>query len=165
MTGMVGQSGVVNSRCGLMCLLTIGLLAPGCSSDTGSSASTTTTVPARAAKPPAEPAPAGAPAVPPAGTVVPIGNAPEGIVIGKSGIGAVAVRNPNGVKLIDAATGAVRQTVPTDGAARHLSLAGPDEPVLVPLEGSDELCELDLADGRVISTTAGVGRGHDRGHQ
>ena len=158
MTGMVGQSGVVNSRCGLMCLLTIGLLAPGCSSDTGSSASTTTTVPARAAKPPAEPAPAGAPAVPPAGTVVPIGNAPEGIVIGKSGIGAVAVRNPNGVKLIDAATGAVRQTVPTDGAARHLSLAGPDEPVLVPLEGSDELCELDLADGRVISTTAGVGR-------
>ena len=113
MTGMVGHSGVVNSRCRLVCLLTIGLLVAGCSSDTGSPAPTTTTVPARAAKPPAEPANAGAPAVPPAGKVVPIGNAPEGIVIGKSGIGAVAVRNPDGVELIDAATGAVRQTVPT----------------------------------------------------
>jgi YD repeat-containing protein len=96
--------------------------------------------------------------VPPAGRVVPIGNEPEGIVIGTSEIGAVAVRNPDGVELIDAATGAVRQTVPTDGAARHLSLAGPDGPVLVPLEGSNELCELDLADGRVTSTVAGVGR-------
>ena len=96
--------------------------------------------------------------MPPAGKVVPIGNAPEGIVIGTSGIGAVAVRNPDGVELIDAATGAVRQTVPTAGAARHLSLAGPDGPVLVPLEGSNELCELNLADGRVTSTAAGVGR-------
>jgi YD repeat-containing protein len=68
------------------------------------------------------------------------------------------VRNPDGVELIDAATGAVRQTVPTVGAARHLSLAGPDGPVLVPLEGSNELWELTLADGRVTSTAAGVGR-------
>ena len=60
--------------------------------------------------------------------------------------------------LLDAATGAVRRTVPTDGAARHLSLAGPDGPVLVPLETSDELAELSLADGSVVSTTANVGR-------
>ena len=44
------------------------------------------------------------------------------------------------------------------GAARHLSLAGPDGPVLVPLEGSNQLCELNLADGRITSTTTGVGR-------
>ena len=138
--------------------LAIGLLIAGCRSNTGSPGPTTTPVPARAAAPAAEPATAGAPAVPPVGKVVPIGNAPEGIVIGTSGIGAVAVRNPDGVELIDAATGAVRQTVPTDGAARHLSLAGPDGPVLVPLEGSSELCELNLADGRVTSTVAGVGR-------
>ena len=37
-------------------------------------------------------------------------------------------------------------------------LAGPDGPVLVPLESSNELCELSLADGRVVSTAAGVGR-------
>jgi YD repeat-containing protein len=155
---MVGQSGGVNSRCRLVCLLMIGLLLAGCSGDVGSPSPTTTAVRARAARPAAEPAIAGVPAVPPAGNVVPIGNAPEGIAIGTSGIAAVAVRNPDGVELIDAATGAVRQTVPTDGAARHLSLAGPDGPVLVPLEGSNELCELDLADGRVTSTVAGVGR-------
>jgi YD repeat-containing protein len=154
----IGQSEEVNSRCRLVCLLTIGLLVGGCSGDVGSPAPTRTPVPARAARPAAEPATAEVPAVPPAGKVVPIGNAPEGIVIGKSGIGAVAVRNPDGVELIDAATGAVRQTVPTVGAARHLSLAGPDGPVLVPLEGSNELCELTLADGRVTSTAAGVGR-------
>jgi hypothetical protein len=155
---VVGHSGVVNSRRGVVCLLTIGLLVAGCTSDTGSRAPMTTPVPAHAATPAAEPATAGAPAVPPAGSVVPIGNAPEGIVVGTSGIGAVAVRNPDGVQLIDAAIGAVRQTVPTVGAARHLSLAGPDGPVLVPLEGSNELCELILADGRVTSTAAGVGR-------
>jgi YD repeat-containing protein len=155
---MVVHIGVVNSRYTLACLLEIGLLVAGCSSNAGSSAPTTTPVPAHAATPAAEPATAGAPAVPPAGKVVAIGNAPEGIVIGKSGIGAVAVRNPDGVELIDAATGAVRQTVPTVGAARHLSLAGPDGPVLVPLEGPDELCELTLVDGRVTSATAGVGR-------
>lgn len=155
---MVGHSGVVNSRCTLVCLLTIGLLVAGCSSDTGSPAPTTTPVPVRAAKPPAEPAPAGTAAVPPAGKVVPIGNAPEGIVVAESGIGAVAVRNPDGVALIDAISGAVRQTIPTDGAARHLSLAGPDGPVLVPLEGSNQLCELNLAEGRITSATTGVGR-------
>jgi hypothetical protein len=148
----------VNSCCTPVCLLALGLLVVGCSGNVGSTAHGTTSVSAHAATPPAEPANAAAPRVPPAGTVVPVGNAPEGIVIGQSGIGAVAVRNPDGVALFDAATGALRQTVPTRGAARHLSLAGPDGPVLVPLEGSNELWELDLADGRVTSSTAGVGR-------
>jgi DNA-binding beta-propeller fold protein YncE len=95
--------------------------------------------------------------VPPAGLVVPIGNAPEGIVVGASGLGAVAVRDPDAVQIFDATTGAVRRTVPTLGAARHLELAGPDGPVLVPLEASNELSELALADGRVLSIATGVG--------
>ena len=112
--------------------------------------------------PAAEPGTAGAPAVPPAGLVVPIGNAPEGIVVGASGVGAVAVRNPDEVVLFDAGTGSVRQTVSTTGAARHLELVGADGPVLVPLEASNELVQLSLADGKVISTATGVGRGpHD----
>jgi YD repeat-containing protein len=96
--------------------------------------------------------------VPPVGKVVPIGNAPEGIVVGTSGIGAVAARNPDGVEFFDATTGALRQTTPTAGAARHLELAGPDGPVLAPLEASNELSELALADGKVVSTATGVGR-------
>jgi YD repeat-containing protein len=90
--------------------------------------------------------------------VVPIGNAPEGIVVGSSGVGAVAVRNPDGVEIFDASTGVVRQTVPTKGAARHLELAGADGPVIVPLEASNELSEVALADGRVLSTATNVGR-------
>ncbi|HEY1840226.1 MAG TPA: hypothetical protein VGG53_08385 [Mycobacterium sp.] len=146
----------MSSRPALVCFVAIGLLVIGCSSDTRSPAAATTS--ARAATAAAEPATAGPPAVPPAGRVVPVGNAPEGIVVGTSGVGAVVVRNPNGIKLIDAVTGAVRQTVPTVGAVRHLSLAGPNGPVLVPLESSNELSELTLADGRVTSTAAGVGR-------
>ncbi|HEY2088271.1 MAG TPA: hypothetical protein VGH54_19920 [Mycobacterium sp.] len=146
----------MGSRAALVCFLAIGLLVIGCSSDARSPAPVTAST--RAVTPAAEPATAGAPAVPPTGKMVPLGNAPEGIVVGMSGVGAVAVRNPNGIKLIDADTGVVRQTVPTVGAARHLSLAGPNGPVLVPLESSDELCELSLADGRVTLTAAGVGR-------
>lgn len=144
----------MGSRAALLCFPVIGLLVIGCSSDTRSPAPAAT----RAVTPAAEPATAAAPTVPPAGTVVSLGSAPEGIVVGTNGVGAVAVRNPNGVKLIDPTTGVVRQTVPTLGAARHLSLAGPDGPVLAPLESSDQLCELSLTDGRLFSTTAGVGR-------
>ncbi len=118
----------------------------------------TSSAPSPTATPPAEPAPAGVPAVPPAGRVVPIPNGPEGIVIGASGVAAIAVRAPGAIVLVDAATGEVQSSVPTHGAARHLSLAGADGPVLVPLETSDELIELRLADGEVVSTTANVGR-------
>jgi hypothetical protein len=95
--------------------------------------------------PAAEPGSAGQPDVPPAGRVVQLGNAPEGLVVGSSGMGAAAVRNPDAVVLFDATTGAVRQTVKTSGAARHLALAGPDGPVLAPLEQSNELLQLNLA--------------------
>jgi DNA-binding beta-propeller fold protein YncE len=96
--------------------------------------------------------------VPPAGKVVAVADGPEGIVVGMSGVAAIAVRDPAAIALVDAATGVVRRTIPTEGAARHLSLAGPDGPVLVPLETSDELWQLSLADGSVVSTTIDVGR-------
>ncbi|MCT7658476.1 hypothetical protein [Mycobacterium deserti] len=108
--------------------------------------------------PPAEPARAGAPAVPPAGRVTPLPSGPEGIVIGTSGMAAIAVRDPAAIVLVDASTGVVRQTIPAAGAARHLSLAGPDGPVLVPSETSDTLSEINLTDGATVSTTPGVGR-------
>lgn len=108
--------------------------------------------------PPAEPAHAGPATAAPAGRVIPLGNSPEGIVVGASGIAAVAVREPAEIVLFDATTGAQRQRIPTPSAARHLSLAGPDGPVLIPLEGSDELLEMNLADGRITATATGVGR-------
>lgn len=150
------------------CALATGLVLAGCNSGSttpsaappSSSAEVASTSPGFTPThaPAAEPGRAAPPSVAPVGKIVPIGNAPEGIVIGTSGMGAVAVRSPDGIELFDASTGAVRQTVPTAGAARHLEMAGPDGPVLVPLEQTNELSELSLADGKVLSTAKGVGR-------
>lgn len=129
------------------------LVLSGCSAPPEPSPPTPSAVP----RPPAEPARAPGLAATPIGRVVAIGTAPEGVVIGDSGIGAVAVRKPDGVTLFDATTGAVRKTVATKGAARHLSLAGPDGPALVPLESSDELIGISLADGRITFEAPGVG--------
>lgn len=54
--------------------------------------------------------------------------------------------------------------VPTTGAARHLALAGPDGPVLAPLEASNEVIEITLSDGRITEKVDGVGhQPHDIG--
>ncbi len=127
------------------------LLVTGCSADTVDETAPPATTPA------AEPAQA-PDSADPIGTVVALPGAPEGVVVGSSGIAAAGVREPDGVVLFDAATGVVRQMVATTGAPRHLSLAGPDGPVLVPLEGSDELLEISLDDGAILSTATGVGR-------
>lgn len=141
----------------LLCWLAFAPMVTACGSNVAPPAPVSSSVPESRGKPPAEPAIAGAPTAVPPGRVVAIGPAPEGIAIGRSGIGAVAVRNPDGVELFDAATGVVRRMVPTAGAARHLSLAGSDGPVLVPLEGSNELVQLDLTEGTVLETATGVG--------
>lgn len=139
-------------RARLVAVATACLLVTGCSAaESPTEPSTPATTPA------AEPAQA-PDSADPIGTVVPLAGAPEGVVVGTSGIAAAGVREPDGVVLFDAATGAVRQMVTTTGAPRHLSLAGPDGPVLVPLEGSDELLEISLADGAILSTATGVGR-------
>ena len=91
----------------------------GCGRDAGSPVSTSSPPPTSGAARPAEPATAGQLRTPPAGRVVSIGAAPEGIVVGRSGVGAVAVRNPDGVVLFTAATGVVRRRISTTAAARH----------------------------------------------
>ena len=104
--------------------LTVGLavgVTVGCGRDAGSPVSTSSPPPTSGAARPAEPATAGQLRTPPAGRVVSIGAAPEGIVVGRSGVGAVAVRNPDGVVLFTAATGVVRRRISTTAAARHLS--------------------------------------------
>lgn len=151
-------------RCtAIPCVLAVGALVAGCGGEPApqtptTSSATTSAASAPARTPPAEPARSGPPATAPVGAVVPLGNAPEGIVVGSSGIAAAAVRQPDGVVIFDASTGAQRARVQTPSAARHLSLAGPDGPVLAPLEGSDELLAIRLADGRIDFTATGVGR-------
>lgn len=147
-----------NASAAAVCWLVIAVLVVACGRDASRQMSgSSSSVRAPGISQPAEPAIAGPVHTPPAGRVVSVGSAPEGIVVGQAGIGAVAVRDPDGVVFFSASTGAIRQFVMTAGAARHLSLAGPDGPVLAPLEGSNELSELSLSAGTVLATAAGVG--------
>lgn len=133
----------------LLVVVAVLALVTGCAAQDSDKPAATT--------PAAEPAEAPS-AQTPVGVVTPLAGAPEGIVVTTSGIAAVGVREPDGIRLVDATTGVERSFVPTTGAPRHLSLAGPDGPVLAPLEASDELLVVDPENGNVITTVQGVGR-------
>jgi DNA-binding beta-propeller fold protein YncE len=99
--------------------------------------------------PPAEPQRAPAPADPPPGRLVPVGNAPEGVVVdARTRTVAVAKRDPNELVLINADTGAITGRTPLPGFVRHLQLAAPGGPVLVPVESANALVHVDLPGGR-----------------
>jgi DNA-binding beta-propeller fold protein YncE len=107
--------------------------------------------------PAAEPARSPALAVEPAGQVVAIGNRPEGVVAdARTGVVAVGLREPDELALVDAATASVRRRVPLPGAPRHLSLAAPGGPVLVPAERADALVRVDLPGGAAGEVPVGV---------
>lgn len=97
----------------------------------------------------AEPQSAPVPTVAPPGRQVPVGSAPEGVVVDPvTRTVAVAKRNPNEVVLLDADTGAVRSRTPLPGFVRHLQLAGPGGPVLVPVESANALVRVTLPGGQ-----------------
>ena len=102
--------------------------------------------------PPAEPAVAPPTTVPPAGRVVAVGAAPEGIVAdAATRTVAVGVRRPDELVLLNADSGQVTARVPLPGVLRHLQLAGPGGPVLVPDESSNSLLRIALPDGRQLA--------------
>lgn len=64
---------------------------------------------------------------------------------------AVGVRDPFALTLLDATTGVVLRKVPLPGGLRHLQLAAPGGPVLVPDEGSNRLLRVALPGGEITS--------------
>ena len=81
-----------------------------------------------------------------------MGTGPEGVVVDpKTHIVAVGVREPFALILLDATTGAILHKVPLPGGLRHLQLAGPGGPVLVPDEGSNKLLRVTLPGGEIGS--------------
>ena len=119
----------------------------GCGSAPPAAAPPTSELP-----PAAEPAHAPVPTAPPAGRTVPVGAAPEGVVVDpQTHIVAVGVRDPAALTLLDATTGAVLRKVALPGVLRHLQLAGPGGPVLVPDEGSNRLLRVALPGGEITS--------------
>lgn len=104
--------------------------------------------------PPAEPAVSPPVAVPPAGRVVDVGHMPEGVVADPvTGLVAVGLRDPDRLALVDGRSGEVVRRTPLPEPPRHLQLAEPGGPVLVPAEGADELLEVSLPSGRVAAST------------
>jgi DNA-binding beta-propeller fold protein YncE len=107
-------------------------------------------------KPPPAPEPAESPSQEkkPSGKVVEVGPAPEGIAADpRTGLVAVALRNPNELALVDGKSGEMARKVMLPESARHLDLAAPGGPVLVPAEGSDSLVQVRLPDGKVTTET------------
>lgn len=120
---------------------TTGILPPGVPTEG-------TRPPSGTLPPPAEPQSAPPPAAPPPGRIVPVGPAPEGVVVDAvTRAVAVAKRNPNELVLINADTGAVTGRTPLPGFVRHLQLAAPGGPVLVPVESANALVRIDLPGG------------------
>lgn len=77
-----------------------------------------------------------------------MGHGAEGIAVdAPTRTVAVATRDPNALILLDAASGAITTRVPLPGTVRHLQLAGPGGPLLVPVESANALLRVDLPQG------------------
>ncbi len=129
-------------------------LAAGCGGEDTPERPAPPTAPA----PPRAAEPARSPATDetPAGRVIRIGPGPEGVAAdGRTGLVAVALRDPPRLALLDGRTGRAARSVRLPAAARHLTLAQPGGPVLVPAEEADALVQVSLPEGR--SETARVG--------
>lgn len=104
----------------------------------------------------AEPAESPPLAAAPAGTVTSIGSAAEGLVADPvTGIVAAGVADPPALVLLRGADGRVLRRISLPASPRHLSLARPGGPVLVPAEDADTLVRVNLPGG----SQAGVGVG------
>jgi DNA-binding beta-propeller fold protein YncE len=112
-------------------------------------------VPTEGTRPPADnlpppPEPQNAPpqSRPLPGRIVPVGASPEGVVVDAvTRTVAVAKRRPNELILLNADTGQIVNRVGVPGFARHLQLAAPGGPILVPVESMNALIRVDLPSG------------------
>ncbi len=128
----------------------------GCGSEEGAPDQGAAEQNAAQERPPPAPEPAEAPPLEeePTGKVVKVGSAPEGVAADpKTGMVAVALRNPNELALVDGRSGKMVRKVELPESARHLELAAPGGPVLVPAEGSDSLVQISLPEGEITSET------------
>ncbi len=106
--------------------------------------------------PVAEPADAPPLETEPAGEVIEVGSGAEGLIVdGETGIAALGVREPPSLELIDLDEFEIARTIPLASHPRHLQIAAPGGPVLVPAEDSDELFITELPTGSVESVGVG----------
>ena len=150
----------------LVAILLAAMLFPlvGCGSEQGSSGQDTPEQEPPEESPPPAPEPAEAQPLEeePAGEVVAVGNEPEGIVADPvTGLVAVGLREPGQLALVDGNSGEVVRNVELPESPRHLQLAAPGGPVLVPVEGADTLVQVSLPEGEIASETTVGSNPHD----
>ena len=104
----------------------------------------------------AEPVPGPALDRPPKGTVVKVGTRPEGVAVDAgSHTDAVAVTDPPRLVLVDTRSGRKLREVRLPSGARHVALAKPGGPFLVPAEEADTLVEVPVDGGDARETKVG----------
>jgi DNA-binding beta-propeller fold protein YncE len=92
----------------------------------------------------------------PAGRVVPVGHKPEGLAFdAETGLLAVGLTNPDRLALVEGDTGRTIRRVRLAESPRHLKLAAPGGPVLVPAERANSIVEVSLPRGRLRTTRVG----------
>jgi len=107
--------------------------------------------------PPAEPAVSPPLRERPAGRVLSLAGMPEGLAADpRTHLVAVGLRDPDRLVLVDGRSGRVVRRVRIAESPRHLQLARPGGPVLVPAERANALVQVALPSGR--ATTVPVGR-------
>ncbi len=91
-----------------------------------------------------------------------MGHAPEGVVVDAlTRTVAIATRDPNELVLLNADSGDVTARVPLPGTVRHLQLAAPGGPVLVPVETANALVRVALPQGTAAPPVATGTAPHD----
>jgi hypothetical protein len=107
--------------------------------------------------PAAEPAPSPPPTVPPAGDIVAhLGRLVEGLAVDpRTGLVAAITREPVALTLVELESGRIVRRVPLPGVGRHLELARRGGPVLVPVEGADQLVAVELPSGATSAVDVG----------
>jgi DNA-binding beta-propeller fold protein YncE len=92
----------------------------------------------------------------PAGHVVRVGHKPEGLAFDPAtGLLAVGLTNPDRLAIVDGESGKTLRHVRLPESPRHLELAGPGGPVLVPAERANAVVEVPLPHGSPRTTRVG----------
>ncbi len=96
----------------------------------------------------------------PAGRLVAVGAGPEGIAVDpEAGLIAVAVRSPAAIVVLDR-SGSTLRRVALPSSARHLRFSTSGS-LLVPAEQAQQLIQVDVTSGRIVSSTPVGHQPHD----
>ena len=142
----------------VLLLLALALALPACGEEEGGDGETAGADASLLPYPPEAAEPAASPPVEgtPPGQIVEVGDGAEGVAFDpRTGLVAVGTREPSELVLVEGVSGEVRERVRIPSSPRHLDVAEPGGPVLVPAEDANAVVEVSLPDGDKRTTKVG----------